>query len=131
MPQGPNLDQKRARHAWELIEALAKKKDRHKFETQVKKFPVRVVSSGLGQALAFLVSKKSDAHPNGYAPDLVSALGDWIGDRIPASGSPGLLDRIVKGNSEFLRRATDEVLSYMLWVVRFAEAKGMTKEQEE
>lgn len=121
------LDQERARHAWDLIQALRKKKDNgqnlNKFETQVKKFPVRVLSSGLGQALAFLKAKE-------YAPDLQEDLGKWVAKKIPYKGAPVLLQGIIQGDSEFLRRATEEVLAYMQWVVRFAEANDLTKAEE-
>jgi CRISPR-associated protein Cmr5 len=40
------------------------------------------------------------------------------------------LERIVQGNSDFLRRATDEVLAYLLWLNRFAEAEGLTEGEE-
>ena len=49
----------------------------------------------------------------------------------PQAKTVDLLERIVKGNSDFLRRATDEVLAYLVWLKRFAEAEGLTDEGED
>ena len=40
-----------------------------------------------------------------------------------------LLLAIIYGNSDFLRRATDEVLAYLLWLNRFAEAENLTENE--
>lgn len=126
----PTLDQNRASHAWEAVLSAEgktgnhQKQDPKKFGGQAKKLPVRIMASGLGQALAFLKAKD-------YAPGLVSELTDWVAQRIPDSAKPkeprDLLERIIKGDSDFLRRATDEVLAYLIWLNRFAEAKGLTE----
>jgi CRISPR-associated protein Cmr5 len=126
------LDQRRAEHAWATVaKVLGRDKAiQKKFGGQAKKMPARVATSGLGQALAFLKAK-------GYSPLLLERLGDWVLDKRSAPGSrqqepadDELLKRIVHSDSDFLRRATDEVLAYMLWVNRFAEANGLTDEEE-
>jgi CRISPR-associated protein Cmr5 len=127
----PTLDQRRANHAWNAVQRAKQKLDHHekqdpkKFGGQVKKLPTRILAAGLGQALAFLKAKD-------YAPGLLAELSDWINTRIPPrKGEPNdLLERIVQGNSDFLRRATDEVLAYLLWLNRFAEAEGLTEGEE-
>jgi len=121
----PTLDQKRAHHAWLVIETVEKESDKAKkeFGTQAKKLPTRIMSAGLGQALAFLEAQK-------YAPLLRDALADWIQLRHPAeAGSPDerrLVVRVIKGDADFLRYATAECLAYLQWLVRFADAKGLT-----
>lgn len=127
--QSQTLDQRRANHAWDVVRRAKQKQDPHenqdpkKFGGQAKKLPTRIMAAGLGQALAFLKAKD-------YAPGLIEELSDWIGNRIPPKqGEPtDLLERIVKGDSDFLRRATDEVLAYLAWLNRFAEAEGLTDE---
>jgi CRISPR-associated protein Cmr5 len=127
----PTLDQRRAHHAWNAVQRAKQKQGDHekqdpkKFGGQVKKLPTRILAAGLGQALAFLRAKD-------YAPGLLAELSDWINTRIPPrQGEPkDLLERIVQGNSDFLRRATDEVLAYLLWLNRFAEAEGLTEGEE-
>ncbi len=136
----PTLDQRRARHAWNTIQEILKKyphqpvngkkvphEKAKKFGGQARKLPTRIIASGLGQALAFLKAKD-------YAPDLLVELGDWVLDKRanPNSTSPKpkdheLLERLVRGNSDFLRRATDEVLAYLLWLTRFSEAEKLTE----
>jgi CRISPR-associated protein Cmr5 len=128
---GPTLDQRRASHAWDVVQrakqkqALHRNQDPKKFGGQAKKIPTRIMAAGLGQALAFLKAKD-------YAPGLLAELTEWIGMRIPSRpGEPKeLLERIIKGDSDFLRRATDEVLAYLLWLNRFAEAEGLTEGEE-
>ncbi len=125
------LDQRRAKHAWEAVERAKNRKDAHqnqdskKFGGQARKLPTRIMAAGLGQALAFLKAK-------GYAPGLLAELNDWLALRIPpaSDGVKDLLERIIKGDSDFLRRATDEVLAYLVWLNRFAEAEGLTEGDE-
>jgi CRISPR-associated protein Cmr5 len=116
-------DQKRAAHAWNVVTDMkAPTKDvkqRKEFGTQAKKLPTRILTSGLGPALAFLEAK-------GYAPDLLKALAGWMAkQRPPEDGVERLVVRIVKGDAQFLRYATAECLAYLLWLVRFAEAEGL------
>ncbi len=123
------LDQRRAAHAWEAIQ-LAKQKYKEqelkKFGSQLKKLPTRIMTAGLGQALAFLKAK------NEVPRLLLDALTKWVEQRIPPKQGEqptDLLERIIQGDSDFLRRATDEVLAYLVWLNRFAEAEGLTKEE--
>jgi CRISPR-associated protein Cmr5 len=137
------LDQHRASHAWNAVSTFARvyirvengKKVRDpaakKYGTHVRKLPSRIMASGLGQALAFLVAK-------GECPELLSALGDWTLDKRknPESKeeSPApeaLLRHIVNGTSDDLRFATAEALAYLQWLVRFAEAEGLTDSEGE
>jgi CRISPR-associated protein Cmr5 len=118
--RAPSLDQQRARHAWDAVQRAKSKtgenksQESKKFGGQAKKLPVRIMASGLGQSLAFLRAKN-------YAPGLLAELDDWIKLRIkPQPGEP----------SVFLHRATDEVLGYLQWLTRFAEAEGLTEENE-
>jgi CRISPR-associated protein Cmr5 len=126
------LDQRRARHAWDAVQRAKQKQGHHhdqdpeKFEDQAKKLPTRIMAAGLGQALAFLKAKN-------YAPGLLAELTEWIGERIPPdrAGSKDLLERIIEGDSDFLRRATDEALAYLVWLKRFAEAEGLTEGEDQ
>jgi len=128
---GATLDQRRASHAWGAVQRAKQKQGPHqkqepkKFGGQAKKLPVRIMTAGLGQALAFLKAKD-------YAPGLLAELTDWINQRMPpqANEPKDLLERIIEGNADVLRRATDEVLAYLLWLNRFAEAEGLTEETE-
>lgn len=142
MNDKPTLDKHRTRHAWEAVEAVAKhvtvangkpKPDEvaKKFGGQAKKLPMRIIAAGMGQALAFLCGK-------GYAPALLTDLGDWILDKRhdPESRKPkplpdALITAIVHGTSDKLRLMTDEALAYLQWLNRFAEARGLTEGDNE
>ncbi len=119
------LEQQRAAHAWDVVDAVASKaeKDRKEFGTQAKKLPTRIMAAGLGQALAFLEAKD-------YAEELRNALADWIHRRRPAAGEDAeqkrLVVRVIRGDADFLRFATAECLAYLQWLVRFADARGLT-----
>ncbi len=125
----PTLDQRRARHAWEAVQKAKTSWDMGRdFKLQGKRLPVRIMSAGLGHALAFL-------HAKNYAPELIEAVSDWVVVR-RRDASPGaapaardaLMQAIVKGNADFLRIATDEALAYLRWLVRFADAEIDAKE---
>jgi CRISPR-associated protein Cmr5 len=117
----PTLDQRRADHAYRRVKLVKRgpKADQKDFKIQVKKLPARIVTSGLGQALAFLEAKAS-------APDLRAGLADWIEECGLVGFAPPadrLLLRVIKGDSDFLRFATAECLAYLQWLVRFTEAE--------
>ncbi|MFZ5588005.1 MAG: type III-B CRISPR module-associated protein Cmr5 [Thermodesulfobacteriota bacterium] len=127
-----SLDQRRAKHAWEAVQNIVKDRDKaKKYGQQAKKLPMRIMASGLGQALVFLHAKK-------YAPELLRDLGDWVLHKKdgPDQGKPkdtgkedaALIKAILKYDSPKLRMVTDEVLAYLQWLNRFAEAEGLTKE---
>ena len=123
------LDQRRARHAWQSIQQLLqdvrKETDRKEYAGEAKKLPIRIVNSGLGQALVFIQAKAKDKKKNLQLLD--HHLTDWtIKHRgLPGTKPDSLLESIIHGDSDFLRRATDEVLAYLQWLNRFAEAEGL------
>lgn len=119
-------EQQRAAHAWGVVQKVQPdKKNAKEFGTQAKKLPVRILTSGLGPSLAFLRAKK-------YAPELADALNEWIGmcswakRATETSGKDAdLMQKIIQGDAEFLRLATDECMAYLQWLVRFAEAADL------
>jgi CRISPR/Cas system CMR-associated protein Cmr5 small subunit len=136
----PTLDQKRASHAFGLVqkvkqdfpadpkEAESKElKSLKQFKIQVKKLPARIMTSGLGQSLAFLEAKN-------YAPHLRAGLADWVDKSGVAGSAPPdrrLLFRVIQGDSDFLRFATAECLAYLHWLVRFTDAEFRDVSEQE
>jgi CRISPR-associated protein Cmr5 len=124
-------DQERAAHAWQVVQDARnneKEEKKREFGTQAKKLPTRILTSGLGPALAFLEAKD-------YAPRLRHALADWLQHRRPLPGQPTaeqkrLVVRIIHGDADFLRFATAECLAYLQWLVRFTEAEGLGGQTE-
>jgi CRISPR-associated protein Cmr5 len=91
------------------------------FCRHAKQLPMRIMASGLGQALAFL-NAKAKTDPNAKAKTEPAAAN-------PARTKPkptdeALLRQIVDKDSDFLRCATDETIAYLQWLNRFAEAEG-------
>ncbi|MBF0290830.1 MAG: type III-B CRISPR module-associated protein Cmr5 [Nitrospinae bacterium] len=121
------LDQERAAHSWGIVQNVKRElapQDQKKFGGQAKKLPIRIMSAGLGSSLAFLEAKK-------YAPKLLDALSEWTKKKMPgADAQMPLLARIMKNDANFLRRATDETLAYLQWLNRFAEAEGITEDND-
>ena len=127
----PTLDQRRAQHAWQAVERASKKlsdKDKKKeFAREAKRLPVRIKTAGLGQALAFLNAKAKDGDARGL---VLTDLGDWLlKERRLASPSKeaherkAVIQAIIAGDADLLRRATEEALLYLQWLTRFSEAE--------
>jgi CRISPR-associated protein Cmr5 len=130
------IDQRRAAHAWSCVRhAKSEFKDKAKeYGGQAKKLPVRIMSAGLGQALAFILAKAGDPESKDHKRhlrDLFNDLTDWVIKKRPmkdAKHCDHLLKSIVEGDSDFLRRATMETLAYLRWLNRFADAEGLNDE---
>ncbi|MGI6419421.1 MAG: type III-B CRISPR module-associated protein Cmr5 [Thermoguttaceae bacterium] len=128
------LDQRRAAHAWEAIQRVKvnpKKSDREEYAGEAKKLPIRIMTSGLGQALAFLLAKARDKKKT--LNQLHEDLTDWALRQRGLKGvaSDSLIRSVIGGDSIFLRQVTDEVLAYLQWLNRFAEAEGLKSDQAE
>lgn len=126
---GPTLDQRRARHAWESVARIKRRPGdvQKAYRREAKRLPVRTLTAGVGHALAFL---KAKAKNNDANDELLRDVADWIIDKRKKPGSPderpragALIEKIVTGDGTFLQVTTDEVLAYMQWLTRFAEAE--------
>lgn len=108
-------DQRRAKHAWDVVQKLKKGSEFDEFYGASQKLPVRIMASGLGQALAFIRAKNK-------TPALVEALGDWVLRDLPKKDRD-LLNAIITGDADKLREYTSEAMAYLQWVNRFCEAE--------
>ncbi|MDY0170726.1 MAG: type III-B CRISPR module-associated protein Cmr5 [Thermoguttaceae bacterium] len=128
------LDQRRAAHAWNAVDQLNRftKPEQDEYAGHAKKLPIRIMSSGLGQGLVFLLAKAKDNKP--HVRQLHGDLTDWtLGHRGLPGPMPGsLLHSVIhpESDSDFLRQATDEVLAYLQWLNRFIEAEGIKADDE-
>ena len=122
------LGQRRARHAWSAVESATQQlspKDLEDFQREAKRLPVRIMTSGLGHAVAFMIAKGGTARTY-----LGQSVAGWLlrERNHTNSANPKTLDgkalceKICKEDSGFLRWATNEVLQYLQWLVRFSEA---------
>ena len=145
---GPTLDQRRARHAWDAVARIKAKDEKKKnaqkttrasdrkddkpsfgsgYAREAKRLPIRILTAGLGHALAFLNAKANKAEAS---TDLLRDVADWAlvkrdgpdsTDERPAADA--LIEEIVRRDATFLQVAADEVLAYLHWLTRFAEAE--------
>ena len=137
------LEQKRAAKAWahvnEIVSEIKKKEDTksklgENYRSGVRKAPAMIKTNGLGQTLAFLLSKEEkkavDARNNPEKPEgyLYKHLEEWLcGGEAPIPWPPELKDkplveRVMEVDSTIYLQATQEALAYLGWLKRFAEA---------
>lgn len=132
------LDQQRANQAWNDIQSVANRPDefKKKYGSLARKVPMLVLTNGLGQTLAFVVSKaKFKEQPQKRGPDaqahgeLFNHLSSWTMRQVaPNIHNQNLLDWVLNSNSNAYRQATTEALAYLVWLKRFAEAELPTEE---
>lgn len=134
----PTLDQRRARHAWDAVARVRNNsKQSSDYAREAKRLPVRILTAGLGHALAFL-NPKAGAERDSANALLLRDIADWVLDKRDKRGDPddsaerpephALIKKIVAGDATFLQFATDEVLAYLQWLTRFSEAEFETDE---
>ena len=128
--QKPTPDQRRANHAWNAIVSLRPYDAGAKgYAGEAKKLPIRIITAGLGQALAFILAKQ-ERKPK--LKQLHEDLTNWVISQRPMSGAKdpqSLLQSIIAGDADFLRQATGESLAYLSWLNRFAEAEGLKDDE--
>ncbi len=140
---GATLDQRRARHAWEAAARIKARSGRKtdsagesrrgmepgvsgtSYAREAKRLSVRILTAGLGHALAFLKAKSGAANEA-----LLRDVADWVLDKRvrPDSRSErpradALIEAIVQKDGTFLQTTTDEALAYLQWLTRFTEAE--------
>jgi CRISPR-associated protein Cmr5 len=119
MTQRQTLEQKRAKRAWECVSEVKDKGYADKYGSLARKAPSLVQTNGLGQTLAFLLSK-AKGHDNEHQA-LYSHLSGWVTERM-RWGRP-LMEEIVNRGSGDYRRSTAEAMAFLIWLRRFAEAE--------
>lgn len=128
------LERGRAEFAYECVEEAIntlKPKTQKEYRSYIRKIPQMILSNGLGQTLAFVVSKKE----NGNAYDLIyTQLTKYLkGDstvriRMPAEKT-NLLEWTISCDSKTYHYITQEILAFLNWLKRFAE--GMIEGEKE
>lgn len=120
MERTPTLAQRRARHAWHAVErarASLGRSESEDYAREAKRLPVRIMTSGLGQTLAFMKAKESKGGER-----LRDDLENWLLVERKFGGK-NLMTTIIEGDADLLRRATEEAQAYLQWLTRFAEAE--------
>jgi CRISPR-associated protein Cmr5 len=134
--QAPGIEQKRARFAYERVTAVRElclqgtdEKGRGRalacdYRTLAQDLPVRILRNGLGQTVAFLMSKREDA-----TTKLLEALDFWLveerkcfGTTPPDRSRTRLMDQLTCAERSDWDRAGHEAVLFATWMKRFAEA---------
>lgn len=122
-------EQQRAKKAWELINTIPPGEKMDKYASLAKSAPVMILANGLGQTIAFFISKSNGS--NEYA-SLLEHLDIWLYENVAwsgdISGKGKLMERIINENSQGYRMATEEALAFLSWIKRFAGAKESKNE---
>jgi CRISPR-associated protein Cmr5 len=125
-----SLDQKRAQYAYAQVAAVNEGAAAIKAEYTgvVQNLPVAVLQNGLGQTVAFLMSK-AKGNTNTAEGAAIEHLSTWLIDirRIlvppnPPSGADRLMRALLGSSRDGWARAEDEALAIATWLKRFAEA---------
>ena len=118
------IEQDRARAAWAAVGSVPET-TLSKYHPLAQGAPVAVHTAGLGQAVAFWLSRK---RPETDA--LLGHLAAWLlrpgqADRPDPSKRGGdLMEAVQNGSGDDYRRLTAEALAYLAWLKRFAAAKA-------
>ncbi len=119
------LEQQRAAFAWQCVEAVKRTGFASEYGQLAREVASLVQMHGLGQTLAFLVSKRPDepGQVNAHL-HLARDLSRWVGTQLTGQELDDLRDWIVQSATvaEY-RRATLEALAFLTWLKRFAEAE--------
>ena len=125
------LEQRRAHHAWECVQKAKTSSSANDYSREAKKLPIRIMTAGLGHAVAF-----SDAKC-GAGQLVANDVACWVLELLEQapeirsndekllqkSASKELLKNIIENDSDWLRRSTEEAISYLKWLSRFAESE--------
>jgi CRISPR-associated protein Cmr5 len=125
MTQQRTLEQQRAAYAWACVAAVKGMRYAADYGQLAREAALLVQLHGLGQTLAFLVSKRPDKPGEVTAHlHLARDLSRWVSQQLLGTPRDDLREWIVRQASvaEY-RRATLEALAFLAWLKRFAEAE--------
>lgn len=120
------LEQGRAAFAYTCAEAGEKLEKKKEYKSYVKKMPMLIKTNGLGAAVAFAFAKGS----KGGNPDKKNPWGlfytqieSWVKEKqLPQLESSKLAQTLTELDSQPYRAVTVEVLAFLNWLKRFADA---------
>jgi len=114
------LQQRRAGHAFKKVEGATKTKSAKEYGSLVRGLPAMIQTDGIGATLAFLKAKGKEQHLSAYGH-----LDDWLGQDDQFGFKADLLEWLLTQPTPVYRQVANEAIAYLLWLKRFAEAKGL------
>ncbi len=110
-------EQERAKQAWEDVHGGVKGKNfASEYKSLAVSAPADIQTNGLGQTLAFWLSKGKSEHTAIY-----DHLSTWVTEKMGTRDE--LLPWITRTDSTHYRQATIEALAFLGWIRRFAQAE--------
>ena len=131
MTKRQTKEQERAKYAWDCVEkAQTTLNDKASdYGNLARGLPGYIQTNGLGQTLAFLLSKgKND--PTKPHQQLYLHLSKWTTKQLGWGESEELMKELTNRTSADYRHTTNEVMALLVWLRRFAEAQ-LVKDDEQ
>jgi len=133
-----SLEQERAKFAYEKVSEIKKAGDvQKKYSSYVRKAPTLIMTNGLGQALAFYLSKMGgqvEADYRKISPEnfkkaeekayayLYKHIAEWLVEKRKMTKGMDPLEYYMKSTGVEAIALTDEAIALLNWLKRFAEA---------
>ena len=121
------LDQQRAQFAWDSVTQARKAiKEFSDYKNLAKGAPALIMGNGLMPAIAFYESRKNSAPASVLGNNVLAWLAIRFKDErafqpLPTNFNTAM-ERLLKADSGFYMRATDEALAMLKWLRQFADA---------
>ena len=121
------LDQQRAQFAWDSVTQARKTiKEFSDYKNLAKGAPALIMGNGLMPAIAFYESRKNSSPASALGNNVLAWLAIRFKDErafqpLPTNFSMAM-ERLLKADSGFYMRATDEALAMLKWLRQFADA---------
>jgi len=121
------LDQQRAQFAWDsVIQARKTIKEFSDYKNLAKGAPALIMGNGLMPAIAFYESRKNSSPASVIGNNVLAWLVIRFKDERAFQPLPSnfntAMERLLKADSGFYMRATDEALAMLKWLRQFADA---------
>ena len=118
------LEQKRAKLAWDFIQEIKNmhNNDQKDFKSAIRKLPAMLLTSGLGQTVAFHLSKGKDKPHYKIIENVAKAL-EKLTKIYDIGDADSFIKKISNCNHETYIILANEALKYITWLKRFAEAE--------
>ena len=107
----------------------------------IRQTPVRILTNGLGQALAFLLADTASGDNENNSPKKASTeLYEWLTEWLCGKSSPEQPARVYPSNKDLMKQlmegkrkeyilAQEEMLRLFVWLKKFAEAGLLGEER--
>ncbi|MBA3473295.1 MAG: type III-B CRISPR module-associated protein Cmr5 [Rubrobacter sp.] len=115
------LSQKRAAYALERVQEAHEDQD---YARLCRDLPAMLLQNGLGQSLAFLLSKRGEQKDGGQkaAGRLYADVSGWLIQERGVYAGGDLVEAVINGDRNEYMAAQEEALELCGWLKRFADA---------